>query len=140
MTDKPTKEITVVSEVMTRNIITIEATATVQEAVHLMHQHRTSSVIVDRRDEADEFGILVVSDIAAKVLGQNLSPERVDVYEVMAKPVLTVPAEMNIIYATRLLSRFQLSRALVIDHERNPLGIVTLRDIVFRSLDNEEGT
>lgn len=129
---------TTVSEVMTTDIITIEATATVHDATELMRMHHTSSVVVNRRNEADEFGLIVVSDIASKVLAQNLSPKRVNVFEVMSKPVLSLAAEMNIVYAVRILSRFQLSRALVVDHDRNPLGIVTLRDMVLRNIRNVE--
>ena len=136
MTDKA---ITCVSDVMTRGVITIAPTATVAEAVHLMNQHHTSSIIVERRDETDEFGIIVVTNIAEDVLAKDLSPERVNVYEVMSKPVLTLAAEMQVKYAVRLLSRFQLSRALVVDHERNPLGIVTLRDMVLRSIKDVDG-
>ncbi len=49
----------------------------------------------------------------------------------MSKPVVTVPADMSIKYAVRLLVRFELSRALVVDAERKPVGIVTLRDMVL---------
>jgi len=138
MTDKPYKKIVTVADVMTRDVISIEATATVHDAVQLMRENHTSSVIVARRDAADEFGIIAVADIAAQVLGKNLSPERVNVYDIMSKPVLTVPAEMNIVYAVRMLSRFQLTRALVVDHDRNPLGIVTLGDMVLREVEIEE--
>jgi len=127
-----------VSEVMSTEIISIDATATVQEATQLMRKHHTSSIVVNRRNEADEFGLIVVSDIASKVLGQNLSPKRVNVYEVMSKPVISLPSEMNIVYAVRLLSRFKLSRAMVIDHDRNPLGIVTLRDMILRNVHDIE--
>jgi len=123
-----------VSEVMSTEIISIDATATVHDATVLMREHHTSSIVVNRRNAADEFGLIVVSDIASKVLGENLSPKRVNVYEVMSKPVISLAAEMNTVYAVRLLSRFKLSRALVIDHDRNPLGIVTLRDMVLRNI------
>ncbi|NQV98064.1 MAG: CBS domain-containing protein [Rhodospirillales bacterium] len=129
---------TTVSQVMSTDLITIDATATVHDASVLMHTHHTSSVVVNRRNAADEFGLVVVSDIASKVLAQNLSPKRVNVYEVMSKPVISVPQEMNIVYAMRMLSRFKLSRALVIDHDRNPLGIVTLRDMVLRNITDIE--
>lgn len=129
---------TTVSEVMSTNLITIDATATVHDASVLMRTHNTSSVVVNRRNDADEFGLVVVSDIASKVLAENLSPKRVNVYEVMSKPVISVPQEMNIVYAMRMLSRFKLSRALVIDHDRNPLGIVTLRDMVLRNITDIE--
>jgi predicted transcriptional regulator len=134
MSDSTEKTIVTVADVMSRGVITVDRTSTVHDAVELMRQHGTSSVIVDRRDPTDEYGILVVSDIAAEVLGKNLSPERVNVYEIMTKPVLTLPAEMNIIYAVRMLTSFKVSRALVIDHARNALGIVTLRDMVLREV------
>ncbi len=139
MTEKPEKRNVTVSDVMTRGVIIVEPSATVHDAVLKMRENGTSSVIVNRRDRNDEFGLLVVSDIAAEVLGKNLSPERVNVYEAMSKPVLTLAAEMNIVYAVRMLTRFKLSRALVIDHERNPLGIVTLRDMVLREVAEVEG-
>ena len=81
--------------------------------------------------EDDEFGIVVVSDVAREVIAKNRAPERVHVYEIMSKPVLTLPADMQARYAVRLLVRFDVSRAVVVDHERRPLGIVNLRDLVL---------
>ena len=49
----------------------------------------------------------------------------------MSKPVLTLPADMLARYATRLLVRLDLSRALVVDEKRNLLGLATLRDLVL---------
>ena len=77
-------------------------------------------------------------DTGAEVLGRDLSPDRVNVYEVMSKPVLTLPADMNVVYAVRLLVKFELTRAMVIDNDRNPVGIVTLRDMVLRALEDED--
>lgn len=135
MTDK---QIVRVMDVMTKGVITVEPTATVSEAVRLMRQNNTSSIVVERRDDADEFGLVVVTDVAREVLGKGLSADRVNAYEIMSKPVLTLAAEMNVIYGVRMLTRFKLARALVIDHDRNLLGIVTLRDMVLRSLEEEE--
>ncbi|MBT5413356.1 MAG: CBS domain-containing protein [Rhodospirillaceae bacterium] len=131
------KKIIRVSDVMSKGVIKVERSATVHEVVRLMSERRISSVIVERRDEDDEFGLVAVADIARDVLAKDLSPERVNVYEIMSKPVLTLAAEMNVMYAVRMLSRFQLARALVVDHDRNPLGVVTLRDMVLRSLEDE---
>jgi len=131
-------KITRVMDVMTKDVITVEPADTVSEAVRLMREHRTSSVIVERRNKDDEFGVVVVTDVAREVLGKDLSPDRVNIYEIMSKPVLTLAAEMNVVYAVRMLTRFKLTRALVVDHDRNPLGIVTLRDMVLRSLEDEE--
>jgi len=138
MSENAEKTVITVASVMTHGVITIAPTATVHDAVELMRANRTSSVVVERRDPSDEYGLIVVSDIAAEVLGKNLSPKRVNVYEIMSKPVLTLAAEMNIVYAVRLLTRFKLSRALVIDHDRNALGLVTLRDMVLREVAESE--
>ena len=66
-----------------------------------------------------------------RVIAENRAAERVNVYEVMSKPVLTLPSEMQVRYAVRLLVRFGVSRAVVVDQDRNPVGIATLRDLVL---------
>jgi CBS domain-containing protein len=125
-------ETTKVSEAMTASVHTIDAMATVKDAIQAMREHGVSSLAVERRDEHDEFGLLVIADIARDVIAVNRAAERVNVYEIMSKPVVSLPADMSIKYAVRLLVRFELSRALVIDAAREPVGIVTLRDMVLR--------
>ncbi len=126
------KKITKVVEVMTPEVKTIDGMQTVDKAIEMMRDSGVSSLIVDRRNEDDEFGMVVMSDIATKVIGPDKAPERVGIYEIMTKPVLTISEQMNIRYAVRLLSQFGLSRALVTDKERTLKGIVTLRDMVLR--------
>lgn len=125
------KRIIRVADLMGSKLYTIDRLATVAEAMALMKHHDVSSLAVDRRDEDDEFGLLVVADIAREVIARNRAPERVNVYEIMSKPVLTLPSAMLARYAVRLLVRFELSRAVVVDYERTPLGMVTLRDLVL---------
>ena len=76
-------------------------------------------------------GLVSVSDIAREVIAPNRSPERVNVYEIMSKPALTLPPDTLARYAVRLLVRFGISRAVVVDRDRNPAGIVALRDLVM---------
>ena len=125
--DKPLR----VADLMSADVHSVDGLATVAEAMALMHRHTISSLVVNRRDSDDEFGLLVVSDIAAQVIAANRAPERMHVYEVMSKPVLTLPSDMLARYATRLLVRLGLSRAIVVDHDRNLLGMATLRDLVL---------
>ncbi len=120
-----------VRDAMASSVRTIEAMATVADAIRMMRETGLSSLVVERRDDADEFALLVISDIASEVIAKNRSAERVNVYEIMSKPVLTVPADMLVKYAVRLLVRFDLSRALVVGDRREPVGIVTLRDMVL---------
>ena len=118
--------------------IVVEGLATVEHAIELMRQHKISSLVIDKRHEGDEYGLLVVSDIASKVIGEDRAPARTNVYEIMSKPVLTVDADMGLKYAVRLLDRFGVSRALVT--ERGELaGMVTMRDMVLRYLAPDGG-
>ena len=120
-----------VRNVMSENPRTIDGLALVTEAIETMREHNVSSLVIDRRHEGDEWGLLVLHDIAEKVIGPDRSLDRVSVHEIMSKPAVTADAAMDIRYAIRLLTRFGLSRALVTDGNQL-VGIVTLRDMVFR--------
>ncbi len=115
----------------------IDGLATVQQALDLMRSENVGALIIDRRHEGDEYGIIVLSDIASKVIAENRAPERTSVYEVMSKPVVAVNADMDIKYAIRLLSRFNLSRALVTE-QGQLIGLVSLREMVFRYIPEKD--
>ena len=126
-----TQPILRVRDVMRTELHTIDGLATVSEAIALMRRHHVSSLAVPRRDDDDEMGLVGITDVARKVIAENRAVERVNVYEIMTKPVLSLPSEMQARYAVRLLVRFGVSRAVVVDHDRNPVGIATLRDLVL---------
>ena len=120
-----------VKDLMIEELHTIDGVATVAEAMALMRRHQVSSLVVNRRDADDELGLVVIADIARGVIFHNRPPDRTNVYEIMSKPLLTVPEDMLAKYAVRLLARFEVSRAVVVDHDRNALGMVTLRDLIL---------
>lgn len=120
-----------VRDVMKTQFDVIDGLATVSDALKAMKHVDTKCLIIDKRHADDEFGILLLSDIARKVLSQDLSPDRVNVYEVMAKPIMPVDPEMNIKYCARLFDRFDISRAPVIE-DRKVIGIVSFTDIVLK--------
>ena len=120
-----------VREVMTPSPTVIDGLATVAEAIEVMRGKKISSLVIDRRHEGDEYGLVVVTDIAEKVIAEDHAPERTNVYEIMTKPVLSVDCEMDIKYAIRLLAQFGVSRALV-TRDGTLAGLVTMRDMVLR--------
>ena len=120
-----------VSDLMGPEVHTIDGLATAAEAMAAMKQLRISSLVVNRRDDDDELGVVTVSDLAREVITRDRAPERVNVYEIMTKPALTVRSGMLARYAVRLLVRFGVSRALVVDDDGTPRGLVTLRDLVL---------
>lgn len=122
-----------VQDVMKRQFDLVDGTMTVKEALLNMKYPETRIFIINKRDDADEYGLVLISDIAKRVLAANRSPERVNLYEIMAKPVLSVSPEMNIKYCARLLERFSLLRAPVIS-EGKVLGVVSFHDLVLVGL------
>ena len=130
---------TKVGDVMSQQLRTIARTATAQEAIDLLKQSGVSSLVVPRHDEADECALVTITDLAREVVAVDRAPDRTYVYDIMTKPVLTLPVNMNVKYACRLLAKFKLSRALVVDGNREPVGIVTLRDMVLHGANVDTG-
>lgn len=120
-----------IEDAMVTDLYRIDGLATVSEAIQMMKEHRVSSLVVERRDANDEMGLVEVADVAKEVIGLNRATDRVSVYEVMTKPVVTLPPGMLVRYAVRLLARLGLSRAVVVDEARDAVGMVTLRDLVL---------
>jgi CBS domain-containing protein len=89
--------------------------------------------VVRKRHDDDEFGMVMISDIARQVLAQDRAPDRVNIYEIMSKPLLSVPPDMDIRYCARLFNRFDLSRAPVLD-QGEIIGIVSLTDLVMKGM------
>jgi len=122
-----------VSEVMKTEVDIVDGMMTVADALKSLKYPDTRTIIVDKRHEDDEYGVVMFRDIALRVLAPNLSPDRINIYEVMSKPVISVTPRMDIRYCTMLFDNFGLSRAPVIDDSRI-VGLVSYTDIVLKGL------
>ena len=108
----------------------------VTEALKSMKYPDTRTLIVDKRNEDDEYGVVMFRDMAKKVLSRDQSPDRVNIYEIMSKPVIAVDPDMDIRYCSRLFDRFGLSRAPVLENHQI-IGLVSYSDIVLKGLNVE---
>lgn len=122
-----------VREVMKSHFDTVDGMDTVAQALEHMRHVETKSLIVRKRHRDDELGMVLISDIARKVLADNRAPERVNIYEIMSKPLLSVSPDMDIRYCARLFDRFGLSRAPVVE-DGEVIGIVSLTDLVIKGI------
>ena len=103
------KKIVRVREVMQNNYFETDGLTRVTDALIKMRDQNIEVVIVKKRDDNDEYGILMLSDIAKKVLAKDRSPDRVNVYEIMSKPVLGLSPKMDVRYCARLFEKFGLN-------------------------------
>jgi len=122
-----------VRDCMRKNVTEIDGKLDVLSALKIMKDVGATSLIVKRRDEKDEIGLLLFSDIAREVIARDRAPERVNVYEIMAKPVVTVRPDMEIRYCARLFEEFGISHAPVVENDEI-VGMVSLYMLVLHGI------
>jgi signal-transduction protein with cAMP-binding, CBS, and nucleotidyltransferase domain len=131
------KSIIRVRDVMLREFDMVSGQETISEALAKMKHVKTGLLMVDKRHDDDEYGIVRLGDIARQILAKDRSPDRVNVYEIMSKPVISVPPTMDIRYCARLFERLGLQRAPVIE-EGNVLGIIGYDEMLLHWLNLDE--
>jgi len=122
-----------VRDCMRTDVTEVDGTLDVLSALKIMKKVEATSLIVRRRDDLDEHGLLLFSDIAKEVIAKDRAPERVNVYEVMAKPVLSVRPDMQIRYCARLFDNFGISHAPVVEDDKI-VGIVSYYLLVLHGI------
>ena len=122
-----------VRDCMRTNVTEVDGRTDVLTALKIMKRVGATSLIVKRRDENDEYGMVLFSDIAKKVIAKNRALDRVNVYEIMAKPVLSVRPDMEIRYCARLFENFGISHAPVIEDDEI-IGMVSYYLLVLHGL------
>ncbi len=120
-------------DVMNKGIVSINGMATAKEAGAKMRAEQISSLIVEKRHADDAWGIVAVQDLIKGVIISGRSSVEVNVYEIMTKPVITVPADMDIRYVARLIHRAGIRRAPV-QEQGELIGMISLSSLI---LDND---
>ena len=120
-------------DVMTQDFAIVDGLLTVAEAIEVALKKKVEVLFVDKRNENDEYGLVLMSDIAEKVLAKDRAPERVNIYEIMTKPVVSVHHYMNVRYTSRLFENLGITRAPVIV-DKEILGLVSYNDIVLKGM------
>jgi len=121
-------------DVMTPGIIYIDGMATAKEAAELMREKGVEALVVNKRHPDDAHGILVVKDLIKGVILLDLDSSEVNVFEIMTKPPITVPADMDIRYVAGMLIRAKVRRAPV-EENGQYIGMVSLSSMVLNNLE-----
>jgi len=117
-----------VSEVMHKDVATIEGSESVSAAIALMRKKKVSSLIVNRRSHEDAWGIVTRKDVVNKVVDPGKNPKSVKVHEIMTKPVILVSPGLALKYCARLMHNSGIRRAPVFDG-KEIVGIISNTDI-----------
>lgn len=130
MSEKPMKQarLATAREVMTTDVEYIDGAATAATAIRLMREKQVSSLLVNRRDRDDAWGIVTRKDVVNKIVDPGKDPKEVKVFEIMTKPLITVSPGLTLKYCARLFHSAGIRRAPVFDG-RQIIGILSNTDI-----------
>lgn len=127
-----------VRDVMHQEYVRVDGLLTVARGLALLREHHAQILVIRKRNDDDEYGMVLLADIAREVLAPNRAPERVNLYEIMTKPLIGVRPAMNVRYCARLFERLKLSVAPVIDSAEEVVGIVSYPDLVLRGFPRDQ--
>jgi len=132
MEEKALKEVRFAraADVMTKNVVYIEGNETVANAIRLMKEKGVSSLVVNRRDLEDTWGIMTRKDVVSKVVNPGRDPDETRVFEIMTKPLVMVSPGLELKYCARLFNQTGIRRAPVFDG-KEIVGILSNTNIFF---------
>ena len=120
-------------DVMTKNVIWVDGMATAKEAVEIMRNEKVNSLIVKKRHPNDVHGIVNVHDFVRGVIIKDKTSEEVNVFEIMTKPLVSIPADMDVRYVASLLTNVGIRMAPV-EEKGEYIGMISLSDLILENL------
>ena len=122
-----------VKDIMWKQVDIVDGKTTVKQALTDMKYKKTKMLLVEKSHDYDEYGVVLIADIASKVIAKDRALDRVNIYEIMNKPAMSVHPHMDIRYCAELLTHFNLSRCPVLDNGKI-VGVISLTGIVLNGL------
>ncbi|MGR5132069.1 DUF294 nucleotidyltransferase-like domain-containing protein [Vibrio alfacsensis] len=122
-------------KILSREPVTLEATATIQEAALLMAEEGVTALLIVRpteeitEDDDDQLlGILTDRDLCIRVLAQGIDTN-IQVSEVMSYDVVSLDYSAYVFEAMLTMLRYNVHH-LPILKDKKPIGVLSMTDIV----------
>jgi len=117
---------TLVKDVMTRALISVEASTTIYQISKMMEQGGMGSILVKK--DGVPAGIITDRDFAIKIAAHQISMDT-PVEKIASYPLQTVNSDNSILDAANLMSDKKI-RKLVVTEDGKVVGIITSTDLV----------
>lgn len=126
-----------VNDVMNKNPLMIDPLSSLREAMKMMRENKVKSLVVNKQNPNDAYGIVTYTSILKAIVAEDGDIDLLNVYDVHAKPAITISKHVDIKYAARLMVNLSMKRLIVAD--ANELeGIVTMTDIIESLMTHHE--
>ena len=119
-----------VREIMDKNVVTIDSSSSVSQAIGKMIQAKVWSLIVVRQDLP--VGVVTDRDILRRCAAMGHYPDKVKVEEIMSSPIITIEPDATAGEAMRTLTNKDVRRLYVVEGGKI-IGRVTQTGL-FRSM------
>ena len=117
-----------IREVMTKDPITIEESATVAEAAKAMRQADIGPTLITSNNKLR--GIVTDRDIAVRVVAEGQDPTSVKAIDIATTNLQTVSPDAEAGDAVRLMKENNIRRVVVVENDQ-PVGIVSIGDLAI---------
>ncbi|WP_114417625.1 CBS domain-containing protein [Marinospirillum perlucidum] len=126
-------------DVMVRDVVTISPFAKLREALAKMKRHRLKSLVVEKQNDQDAWGLITYTNILKLVIAEDGDIDLLNVYDACAKPVISVGADLAVKHVAAMMVQSRVKRVLVLENNEM-LGLVAMDDIIDVLLEdiNEE--
>ncbi len=116
------------SEIMTREVVTIEPDASLQQAAQIMASLEIGLLPV--MNDSDVLGVITDRDITIRAVARGLDPKRTPVRSMMTEHVICSSDTQDVAQGAKQMMAHQIRRLPVLDVQQQLVGIVSLGDIV----------
>ncbi|MDH4228807.1 MAG: CBS domain-containing protein [Nitrospirota bacterium] len=113
---------------MKRDILSVPADATLFQVAERMTEGRVGALLVERNKAF--CGIVSETDMVRRAIAQQIDPATCKVEKIMSAPLITIDIEKSIPEANELMSTRHI-RHLVVTEKGEPVGIISIRDLVL---------
>ena len=117
----------IVSQIMTRHVVTISPNRSALDAALLMKENRSSSLIVQDKDNKS-LGIITERDFVKRVCAEDKKSSEVKISELMSKIQTFAEPETPVDVAVQRMINNRIRRLPVIS-DGNVVGIITVTDL-----------
>ena len=124
----------IVEDMMVADVVTISPMAKLREAMELMRDRNIKSLVVERRSESDAWGMLTYTMLLRTIVHEEGDIDLINVYDIAAKPALSVPRQLDIRQAVSMMLQIGVKR-LIVTNNNELEGILTMNDIIGTIID-----
>jgi CBS domain-containing protein len=120
-----------ISEIMTSDFEMIDSTSSLREAARKMKSLNVGFLPV--QEGTMLIGLITDRDIVIRGLAEGQDVESTQVKDIISSEVVYCFEDDSIEDAVRLMEENKVRRLIVVDHDRVPVGIVSLGDIAVKT-------